>query len=88
MMVKPIALANAFTIVGVGLYIGCRALALLVPDLLYSVGQSWFHTLSLNAVRGAQPFNTGTFIFGGIVWAVLVWVTFWAGAYLYNKFAK
>ena len=87
-MLKEIPFANAFTIVGIGLYVGCRILALIVPDLLFFVGQSWFHTFSLNVVKEAAPFDVGTFLIGGITFGVLVWVTFYTGAYLYNRFAK
>ena len=87
-MLKPIAFANAFTIVGIGLYVGCRILTLIVPDLLFVVGQSWFHTFSLETVRGVAPLNIGTFLFGGVTWAVLVWIIFYFAAYLYNKLTK
>lgn len=87
-MIRPVEFANAFTIVGIGFYIGCRVLAAVVPDLLFALGQSWFHTLNLSAVRGTAPFDIGTFLIGGITTGVLVWATFYAGAYLYNKFAK
>ncbi len=87
-MLKPQAFANAFSIIGIGLYIGCRVLTLIVPDLLFAVGQSWFHTFNLEAVRGAAPMDIGAFLLGGITTGVLVWVTAYAGASLYNKFAK
>lgn len=87
-MLKPQAFANAFTVVGIGLYIGCRVLTLIVPDLLFAVGQSWFHTFNLEAVRGTAPMDIGTFSLGGITTGVLVWVTAYTGASLYNKFAK
>lgn len=87
-MLKEVAFANAFAVVGIGLYVGCRILALVVPDLLFAVGQSWFHTFNLESVRGTAPFDIGTFILGGVTTAVLVWVSFYAGAYLYNKLAK
>ncbi len=87
-MLKSVAFANAFTIVGLGLYVGCRILTLIVPDLLFSVGQSWFHTFNLSTVKGAAPFDIGTFLLGGITFGVLVWVTFYVGAYLYNRLGK
>lgn len=87
-MIKPVAFANAFAIVGLGLYVGCRVLALLVPDLLFAVGQSWFHTFNLESVRGTAELDISTFLIGGITTAILVWATFYLGAYLYNKFAK
>ena len=87
-MLKPVAFANALTVVGVGLYIGCRILTLIVPDLLFAVGQSWFHTFNLDAVRGAASMDIGAFLLGGITFGALAWVTGYALAYLYNNFAK
>ncbi len=87
-MLKPIPFANAFTVVGLGLYVGCRVLSLMVPDLLFSVGQSWFHTFSMNSARVVAPMDIGTFLLGGITLGVLSWVAFYAGAYLYNQFVK
>jgi len=87
-MLKPVAFANAFALVGLGLYIGCRMLTLIVPDLLFAVGQSWFHTLNLEAARGVAPMDVNTFLLGGITFGALAWVTGYAFAYLYNNFAK
>lgn len=87
-MLKPVAFANAFTIVGLGLYIGCRILSLIIPDLLFTLGQSWFHTLKVEAVKGGIPMDPGAFLIGGIIFGVLVWITFYTAAYLYNKLSR
>ncbi len=87
-MVKPIVLANASTVVALGIYVVCRIISLIAPDFLFGVAQSWFHTFSTESVRSVAPMNIGTFIFGAVTLAVLVWLTFYAGATLYNKWAK
>lgn len=87
-MLKPIPFANAFTVVGLGLYVACRVLTLVVPDLLFAVGQSWFHTFSMNSARVVAPMDMGTFLLGGITFGALTWATAYVGAYLYNQFAK
>ena len=87
-MLKPVPFANAFTAVGLGLYVACRVLSLVVPDLLFAVGQSWFHTFSLDSSRVVASMNLGTFLLGGIAFGVLAWVTGYAFAYFYNRFAK
>jgi hypothetical protein len=87
-MLKPIPFANAITVVGLGLYVACRVLSLVVPDLLFAVGQSWFHTFSLDGARTVAPMELGTFILGGITFGALTWVTSYSAAYLYNRFAK
>ncbi len=87
-MLKPVAFANAFAVVTAGLYVGCRVLSLIAPNLLFAVGRSWFHTFDLASVSSVAPMDIGTFIIGGITSIVLAWVTAYAGAYLYNSFAK
>ena len=87
-MVKPIALANAATTVSLGIYVACRVVSLVAPDFLFNVAQSWFHTFNTESMRSVTPINIGTFIFGAVTLAVLVWLTFYVGATLYNKLAK
>ena len=87
-MVKPIALANASTVVALGIYVVCRIVSLIAPDLLFSVSQSWFHAFSMESVISVTPMNIGTFIFGAVMLSVLVWLTFYSAAILYNKLAK
>lgn len=87
-MVKPIALANASTVVALVIYVVCRVVSLIAPDFLFNIAQSWFHTFSTESVANVAPMNIGTFIFGAITLSVLVWAAAYAGATLYNKLAK
>lgn len=87
-MLKPMAFANAFTTVTLGLYVVCRMVVLVAPDFMFSVARSWFHTFSLDSLRGDVEMDFGTFLFGGVSLAILTWVTMYAGAYLYNRLAK
>ncbi len=88
MKLNEMAFANAFTAVGIGVYVLCRLVSLVAPDLLFSVGKSWFHTFSLDSVRTVVPMDLGTFLLGGVTLGALTWVTFYAGAMLYNNLAK
>lgn len=87
-MLKEKEFANAVTVVSLGVYVVCRVLSLIAPDLLFSVGTSWFHTFSLGSVKTVAPMDLGTFIFGAVSLAVLVWVTTYATIALYNRWAK
>lgn len=87
-MLKPIAFANSLTLVGLVLYVACRILALIAPDLLFSIGQSWLHTLNLSSVKAAIPMDFGIFLFGAVTLAIFVWIASYAFAKLYNNFAK
>lgn len=87
-MLNAQAFANASTTVVLGLYVVCRVTSLIAPDFLFSISRSWFHTLSIDSLKGTVSMNMGTFLFGAITLAVLVWVTTYATATLYNKWAK
>lgn len=87
-MIKPIALANASAVVALGIYILCRALSLIAPDFLFSVAKSWFHTFSIDSVQVVTPLSIGELIIGAATLFVLVWLTFYVGAVLYNKWAR
>ncbi len=87
-MLKPIALANTAAVVGGIAFAVCGLLAYVAPDLLLWIANSWFHTLNLEAVRATSPMDFVTFLFGIVTFVVYMWVIFFAGAYLYNKWAK
>ena len=87
-MITSIPFANAATVVAVGLYVVCRVLFLAVPDFLYSVAQSWFHTISIESMQATAPLDFGAFILGGISLAVVTWVTVYAFAEIYNRLLK
>lgn len=87
-MLKPIAFANSVTIVGLALYVVCRALTLVAPDLLFSIGQSWLHTLNLASAKATIPMDFGIFLFGAVTLAIFVWITSYTFAQVYSRFSK
>lgn len=87
-MLNAKAFANASTIVTVVLYVVCRIVSLVAPDFLFSIARSWFHTFSLDSSKGVTQMDIGTFVFGGVSLAVLVWITAYATIYLYNRWVK
>lgn len=87
-MLKPVAFANSLTIVSAATYVVCRILTLAWPDLLFNIGQSWFHTLNLSTAKTTLPFEIGSFLFGAITLAVFVWITSYSFAKIYNYFLK
>ena len=87
-MLKPMAFANAFTVVGLGVYVVCRILSLVASDLLFSIGTSWFHTFNMDALRTTTSMDIGTFLFGAVTFGIFVWITAYSGAALYNTLAK
>lgn len=87
-MLNAKAFANAAIVVGIAIYVVCRILSLVVPDILFAVERSWFHTLNLDAVKAVAPLDFGTFLLGGITLGAFVWISIYATVTLYNKWHK
>ncbi len=87
-MAKPIVLANAITTVAVIAFAACGILAYIAPDLLLGIANSWFHSISLEIARASEPMSLVTFTFGIVTFGIYIWVIIFAGATLYNKWAK
>ncbi len=87
-MVRSTVLANAVaTVVGVG-YVLCRLMAAVVPQFLFDVGQSWFHTLNLEPVRATRSMSMGMFVLGLVTSVIVSWIGAYATADLYARWAK
>ena len=87
-MIKTKILANAVAAVTGVVFILCRLLAAVAPNLLFNVGQSWFHTLNLSSVRATGSMPLGLFLIGLISSVAFAWVVTYAGAELYNRWEK
>lgn len=87
-MLNAKAFANASTTTSLVLYVVCRVVSLVAPDFLFSIAKSWFHTFSVNSLKGIMPLDIGTFVLGAISLTVLVWITTYSTVALYNKWAK
>lgn len=87
-MLNANAFANASTVVVLGLYAVCRAVSLIAPDFLFGIANSWFHTFSVESLKGTTPMDLGTFVFGGVTLAILTWATTYATIFLYNRWVK
>jgi len=81
---NPMATANAAaTTVGI-IYVVCRLLVGLFPDLMMSIAQSWFHGLTF----GSWSISTGNFMVGLISAVASAWVAGHLFAVSYNSFLK
>lgn len=87
-MLKPMAFANAFAAVGAAAYVVCWLLSAFAPDLIFTFSRAWAHTINLEAVRTTASMDFGTVLFGLVSWTVFVWVVTYAGAALYNNWAR
>lgn len=87
-MKKPVVLANAVTLALLVFYFACVILSFIAPDFLLSIGQSWVHTLNLEAARATNQMTLTGVIFGAITFGASVWVVVYLAAFLYNKLDK
>ena len=87
-MLQPLPLANAATVVSLALYLICRALTLLAPDLVFAIGRSLFHTFSIDVMKATTAFDLGSFVIGAVTLAIVVWVSAYALAKIYNRFSQ
>ena len=87
-MVNSMASANALaTVVGVG-YILCRLIAVVAPDLLFKVGQSWFHTVDFRPLRTTGSMPTGMCFLGLVSSVVASWAAAFATVALYRRWTE
>lgn len=86
MMLKSVPFANAATVTVTVFYIACALLSYLAPDLIFTVGNSWIHTLNLEAIKATLPMSFGSLVFGLVSISIVTWVTAYAFVELYNRF--
>lgn len=87
-MLNAKAFANATSVVMAVFYIACVVLSYISSDLLFSLAQSWIHTLNLEVARVAFMPELGSMLFGLVTAVGLTWVTTYGTIWLYNKWAK
>lgn len=87
-MLNAKAFANAASVVMAVFYIACVVLSYISPDLLFSLAQSWIHTLNLEAARTTFTPNLGSMLIGFVTAVGLTWITTFGTISLYNKWAK
>lgn len=87
-MLKSTPFANAAAVVMAVWVIACALLSYTTPNLLFTVAQSWMHTINLETVKTTFNPNLGSLALGFISAVILTWITTYALVELYNRFAK
>lgn len=87
-MLDANAFANAASVVMAVWVVVCAALSYIAPDLLFSVAQSWMHTINLESVKSTFTPNLGSILWGFVTAVGLTWITTFGTISLYNKWAK
>lgn len=87
-MLNAKAFANAASVVMAVWVVVCAVFAYIAPDLLFTVAQSWTHTMNLEVLKASFNPNLGLLILGLMSATGLTWVTTFATVTLYNRFKK
>lgn len=87
-MLNSKAFANAATIVAAVFYIICLVISVIAPDLLFSVANSWMHSINLEPIKALSAPSAGSQVWGFITISGLTWITTYITIELYNRFAK
>lgn len=85
MKFKTTAFANSFAITGAILFIVCRLVVNLFPELMLLVAQSWLHGLQ---VSGFWNLTVSVFLLGLISFTATAWITGYLMAMVYNRLSK
>ena len=80
--------ANAAVAIMAVWVVVCVLLSYIVPDLLFSVAQSWMHTINLETVKATFAPDLGSLTLGLVTAVGLTWVAVYATISLYNRWSK
>lgn len=87
-MLNAKAFAHAATVVTAVFYVACLVLSYAASDLIFSIGNSWLHSVNLESIKSTKAITIETALLGLITISLLTWVTTYATITLYNKWAK
>lgn len=89
-MLDEKAFANATAAVAAGWYLLCVVIVLVSPNLLFDLFGFISHGVNIEPLRRAELANLTlqSTVLGLALWTAAAWVTFYAGAALYNQFKR
>lgn len=87
-MLDSKAFANAATAVTAVFFVACLLLSYIAPDLIFSIANSWVHSLNLEILQTKKAISVTTALWGLITVSAVTWITIYAMIELYNRWAK
>ncbi|MBI5358886.1 hypothetical protein HZB69_04645 [Candidatus Amesbacteria bacterium] len=84
---EPIATANALAITFAVIFVVCRVLVGIFPDLMFTIAQSWLHGVDL-AQKSSWDLTAQSFVLGLVSASVSAWLVGFLFASVSNYFAK
>ena len=82
---NPLTTANAVGVTTAIVYVVCRVLVGLFPEISMNVARSWFHGIDISKIS-AWNLSAESFILGIISATVFAWLVGYLFAVLYNYF--
>ncbi|MEK7495188.1 MAG: DUF5676 family membrane protein [Patescibacteria group bacterium] len=84
---NPTVTANAVAVTTVIVYVVCRFLVALFPELFLNIARSWFHGIDIGKIASFD-LSTSSFILGLVSSSLTAWLVGYLFAKLYNYFLK
>lgn len=81
------ALPNALAVTTAIIYVLCRLLVGLFPDISFTIAQSWFHDIALSR-QDVLSLTLSSFILGIVSSTVTAWIIGYIFIQVYNFFLK
>mgnify|MGYP001589630869 CR=1 FL=1 len=86
-MKQPNAIPNALAVTTVIIYVLCRVLVGLFPDISFAIAQSWFHGIEISK-SGAWNLTMSSFLLGLISSTITAWIVGYIFTKVYRSFVK
>ncbi|MDP2638476.1 MAG: DUF5676 family membrane protein [Candidatus Levybacteria bacterium] len=87
-MLNAKSFANAATAVTAVFYVVCVLLVYVMPDFIFGIVKSWFHSINIESVRATVMPDLAANLWGLVSLCAVTWVTVYATIWLYNRWAK
>ncbi|MBI3397332.1 hypothetical protein HY045_02550 [Candidatus Woesebacteria bacterium] len=84
---SPLVFANAFAVTTAVVYVVCRMLVGLLPDLSFTIAQSWFHGIELTKLN-SWNLTAEAFILGVVTATLGAWLVGYFFGITLNFFSK
>ena len=84
---NPQTTANAVAATTAVVYLTCRALVGIFPDISFAVAQSWFHGIALSKL-GSWNLTAGSFWLGLVSSTIGAWIIGYVFAIFFNALGK
>lgn len=86
-MKQSYTIANTLAVTTAVIFVTCRVLVGLFPDISFVIAQSWFHGIELSKL-GAWNLTVSSFFMGLVSSTLTAWVVGYIFARVYKLFGK